>query len=139
LSGICRSGSLPLTLSLSFDIWSGIDVIDDVLNTIALHSSRWRTIYIHVERMHSSILRRLSCMFAQPFIGLLTLEISQFPVIGFRHDPGGPTITFDFRKSPLKDLSLSLRGLSAKSIFLPYNHMTDSILIWIHLTTVHHR
>jgi hypothetical protein len=75
--------------------------------------------------MQPSILRRLSCMFAQPFIGLLTLEISQLTVFGFRRDPGEP-ITFDFRKSPLRDLSLSLQGLSAarKSIFLPYDHMT---------------
>jgi hypothetical protein len=39
LSGICRSGSLPLTLTLWFDIGSGSDGIDDVLNTIALHGS----------------------------------------------------------------------------------------------------
>jgi hypothetical protein len=73
--------------------------------------------------MQPSILRRLFYTFAQPFIGLLTLEISQLTVFGFRHDPGEP-ITFDFRKSPLRDLSLSLQGLSAKSIFLPYDHMT---------------
>ncbi|KAJ8583493.1 hypothetical protein M405DRAFT_866981 [Rhizopogon salebrosus TDB-379] len=72
--------------------------------------------------MQPSILRRLSRMFAQPFIGLSTLEISQLTVFGFRRDPGEP-ITFDFRKSPLRDLSLSLQGLSAKGIFLPCDHM----------------
>jgi hypothetical protein len=131
LSWIHRSGSLPLSLTLwqsEFTVDLGptskaCDGLDDVFNAIALHAPRWRTMRIRVQRSQF-ILRSLSRLFAKSFTGLSTLEVkADCPSTGVRHDPGEP-ISFDFQKSPLRNLSLCLRGVSVHSVFVPCVDMT---------------
>jgi hypothetical protein len=126
LNWIHRSGSLPLSLTLRqyFGRASeACDGLDDVFNAIALHAPRWKTMCIHVQRSQFT-LRSLSRLFAKSFTGLSTLDVkADLPSTGVRHDPGEP-ISFDFQKSPLRNLSLCLRGVSVHSVFVSCVNMT---------------
>ncbi|KAJ8590652.1 hypothetical protein M405DRAFT_861171, partial [Rhizopogon salebrosus TDB-379] len=126
LNWIHRSGSLPLSLTLVQyfgQASEACDGLDDVFNTIALHAPRWRTMCIRVQRSQF-ILSSLSHLFAKSFTGLSALEVkANLPSTGVRHDPGEP-ISFDFQKSPLRNLSFCLWGVSAHSVFVSCVNMT---------------
>lgn len=126
---LAHSGSLPLNLVILCKTERILPGLVDLFETIAAHAARWKT--VHVRLQNSPVIFRLVCRAFTECTSLSTFDVTDggqcMSFVGNRQPnevEDVQPVHFDLSLAPLRQLSLSLAGLTIRDVRAPWATLT---------------